>query len=329
MRCTAVLTFCLATALSAPFLSAQSFYLPSDTPGTGTANAFPFGTNDMRYQALILASDLNNTPAIITGFAVAPSNTGVRSFRSVTMRMAHLPASVLSTTFDQNLAAGATTTMDVVDWHWHLTANTWNVVDMQQAFLYNGVDNVVVEFIVIGSSGVSGQARRDSSRQRVYRTGYTNQPDGTDGGLTAFKMRLIVGDANIATYGIGCVGSNTLSPTLDLAGTGQLGTSLDVRLGSALPNTPVVLHFGLSTAGPIFPLDLGPLGATGCTMNTDAFVSLGMASDASGNALLSGGVPPFPALTGSTIYFQWICVDGAANALGLTTSNYGRVQVGN
>lgn len=150
------------------------------------------------------------------------------------------------------------------NWHWHLTADTWNVVDMQQPFICNGVDNVVVEFIVIGSSGVSGQMRRDSSRQRVYLTGYSNQTDGVEGGLTAFKMRLIVGDANVATYGLGCPGSNSLSPALEFTGTGQLGTALDIKLSDALASTPVVMHIGLSSAAPIFPLDLGPLGAPGC-----------------------------------------------------------------
>ena len=140
MRTTTLLTLSLFVS----GLTAQSFYVPADTPGTGTANAFPFNTSDMRYQALVLASELGSTPAMIRGFALAPSANGTLAYAQVTMKMAHLASPTLSTDFATNLAAGATTTMDQPNWVWPVTGNVWNQVDMQTPFFFNGVDNVVV-----------------------------------------------------------------------------------------------------------------------------------------------------------------------------------------
>ena len=69
-------TLIVCIASLAGSLSAQSFYIPTNTPTVGTANAFPFNTTNMRYQALLLATDLNSTPALITGFSLAPSASG-------------------------------------------------------------------------------------------------------------------------------------------------------------------------------------------------------------------------------------------------------------
>ncbi len=206
-------TLILCVASLTASLSAQSFYIPSNTPTVGTANAFPFNTSDMRYQALIRATELNSTPELITGFSLAPSTSATLMYGPVTMKMAHLASPTLSTTFDNNLAAGAVTTMDVPHFVWPVTANTWMDIDLQTPFLYNGVDNVVVEFLV--TARVTGSAmRRDATNQRVYLGSYTGQPIGTDGGLTAFKMRVITGDASTATFGRGCAGSNLLTPTV-------------------------------------------------------------------------------------------------------------------
>lgn len=308
---------------------AQSFYIPTNTPGTGTSNAFPFSTTDMRYQALITAADLGSTPTLITGFGLAATTTGARSFSRVWMRMAHFTGATLSTTFDSNLVAGATTVMDVTKWKWNLTAGVWNDVDLQVPFFYNGTDNLVVEFQVYGGTGTSGNMYRDATNQRVYLGGYTGQTTGTNGGLTAFKMRVITGDASSGTFGSGCVGSTALTPALTFSGTSQLGNTLGVNLANALATTPVALHLGTSSAGPLYPIDLSIIGAAGCTMYHDVLVAIGGLSNASGGATVSLPIPSSPSVVGFTAYFQWVALDLAANAAGITTSNYGRALVGN
>jgi hypothetical protein len=318
------LLFCIATLTAS--LSAQSFYIPTNTPTVGTANAFPFNTTDMRYQALIRATELNSTPALITGFALAPASSGTLEYGPVTMKMAHLASPTLSTTFDTNLAAGAVTTMDVPSFVWPVTANTWMEIDLQTPFFYNGVDNLVVEFLV--TARVTGAAmRRDATNQRVYLGGYTGQLTGTDGGNTAFKMRVITGDASLATFGRGCVGSNTLRPTASFSGTSQLGQTLNHDLTNALPNAPCIAAFGFTSAPP-FPIDLSFLGFTGCRAYIDAVITLGAVADGAGAATVPIVIPAAPSLVGFLFYSQWIAIDGGA-AGGLTTSNYGRALVGN
>lgn len=313
------------TALAAG-LSAQSFYVPTNTPSVGTANAFPFNTSDMRYQALVRATELNNTPVVITGFALAPSTTATLAYAHVTMKMAHLAAPTLSTTFDTNLAAGAVTTMDIANFVWPVTADTWNDVDLQTPFVYNGVDNVVVEFIVTGRTTGSAM-RRDATNQRVYLGNYTGQLTGTDGGNTAFKMRLITADATIGTFGRGCVGSNSLRPTVGFTGTSQIGQTLTHNLANALANTPCIAAFGFTSGAP-FPIDLSFLGLTGCVAYTDATVTLGAVADGVGAATMPVPIPLDPALVGFLLYSQWVAVDPLA-AGSLTTSNYGRALLGN
>ena len=318
-------TFVCLAALAA-VLPAQSFYVPSNTPTLGTANAFPFNTTNMRYQALIRATELNSTPALITGFGLAPSGSGTLSYGPVTMKMAHLASPTLSTTFDANLAAGAVTTMDVPAFVWPVTLNTWNDIDLQTPFLYNGVDNLVVEFLV--TARVTGMAmRRDTTNQRVYLGSYSGQLTGTDGGLTAFKMRVITGDATTATFGRGCVGSNALTPTVSFSGSSQIGQTLNHLLANTLPNAFCFLVLGFSSAFP-YPIDLTPQGFPGCQAYVNAATTLGTFADGAGAATLSTGLPNDPGLVGLTLYSQWAALDAGATG-GLTTSNYGRALIGN
>lgn len=312
-------------AILAASIPAQSFYVPTNTPTVGTANVFPFGTTDMRYQALVLASELGSTPAVIRGFGLAPANTGVRTFTHVTMKMAHLASSSLSTTFDQNLAAGAVTTMDVANWAWPLTANTWNDVDLQVPFVFNGVDNVVVEFLVQGSAGINGGMHRDSTNQRVYQGSYTGQLTGTNGGLSAFKMRFNLGDASSAAFGLGCPASNQLVPALTFGGSSQLGQTLDTNLGNALPSSVALLLIGLYMGQP-FPVDLAIIGAPGCFAYFPNAASFAVFTDPVGAGSYPLPIPNNTAFTGLCFYEQWAVLDSITG--GLSVSNYGRVQVG-
>ena len=314
------------TAALAAGLSAQSFYVPTNTPTTGNANAFPFNTTDMRYQALIRATDLGGIPTLIRGFALAPSTNGTIACAHLTMKMAPIAAATLSTTFDANLAAGATTLLDVSNFAWPVTASAWNEIDMQTPFFFNGVDNVVVEFLVTGrTSGVS--MRRDATNQRIYQGSYTGQTTGTDGGLTAFKMRLITGDASTSRFGRGCVGSNALTPDLTFAGTGQLGTTLTQQVSNGIASMPAFLSLGFFTGFP-FPLDLAQFGLPGCTAYFSADATLLTFLSASGVGTLGVPIPNDPSYVGIVLYSQWFLIDPTLPS-GVSSSNYGRALLGN
>lgn len=321
--------FALAAFVLASGLVAQSAYVPSNTPATGTCNAFPFSTSDMRYQALVTAADMGSTPALICGFAVAQCSTGTATFQRLTVKMAHITAASLSTTFDANLAAGAITVLDIPNYTWQATANVWNDLDVQVPFVYNGTDNLVIEVLALGRTGTIGSTHRDATNQRVYLGNYTGQLTGTNGGNTAFKMRLITGDATTWVFGKGCQGSNAMTPALTLSGSSKLGMALGVSQSNALASSPTLLHVGTTSALPVFPFDLGLLGAPGCTMYTNAAISVPMSTSSSGTSRITVNVPNVPSLACFKLYFQWVNLDPMANTLGITTSDYGRAIFGN
>jgi len=314
----------LGFVLASTTLVAQSAFVPPGTlPDIGTANAFPFNTSDMRYQALIMASDLGSVPGVIWGFALAPSASGNLAYGQVTMKMAHLSSPTLSTDFATNLAAGEITTMDKLNWSWPVAGNVWNQVDMQFPFVYNGVDNVVVEFTVLGrASGVA--MRRDATNQRVYQGSYVGQPTGTNGGLTGFKMRLLMGDAGMSSFGRGCSGTGGLVPALVLSGSSQLGQLYNHDLTNAAPLSAAALLVGFDS----IDQDLGLFGYPGCRLYVTSLATLFSATDVAGVATAITGVPNSATFTGIKIYSQWGVLDlGAPN--GLSASNYARALLGN
>jgi len=328
----------LALLLCAP-LAAQSslFSIPDNNAAAGTCNVIPLGSTsstssfaNVRYQTLIFASELNNAPTMLCGLRFAACGTGARTFDSLTIRMGHTTATSLTQTFDTNLPPGTgTTVLDVQNYTWHNITDVWNDIGLQQAFVYNGTDNVVIEIIAMNAvftgSGSAG-FHRESTHQRVYATNYNGTQTTGSSGNAALKMQLHFADATTWTFGEGCAGSNG-TPTLSFTGEPVLGQTFSVDLMNAPASSPVALNFGLFNNPPMWPLDLGPFGAANCFLYHDTIVSLSLPSDPNGVASLPIGVPANGPICG-ILFAQWICLDPGANALGATTSNFGRAQVG-
>jgi hypothetical protein len=320
----------LASTLLASSLCAQSFVMPPGTlPSVGTCNAFPFSTTNMRYQALITAADLSNTAGSICCLSLAPCTTGVRSMATITVKMAHFSGAAMTTTFDSNLntPGPAVTVLDSVNYQWIQVANAWNDIGLQNPFAYNGVDNLVVEVLVTGSAGVSGTTHRDATNQRVYLGSYTGQLTGTNGGLTAFKMRVSMGDASTQLFGAGCAGSAG-TPAFSFIGTAQLGQVLGFDCVNTPPLGITFMIMGNDSHLPVYPLDLGVAGAPGCTLYHNLLFVVSVPSDGSGRALTRLQLPQDPTLACLPLYFSYLVFDPPANALGLTSSNYGRAVLG-
>jgi hypothetical protein len=319
-----LIPYSLALTLLAPAIAAQSFYLPSDTPGSGLCDPLPFD-GDTRYQVLVPAADLGARPAILRGLAVAPCASGVQWFWQLRVRLAHrAPGTPLSTTFDANLAGGATTVVDATFATWRITAGTWNELDVAQPFAFNGIDDLVVDAVVRGPSGVGAAVRRDATHQCVFRTGYDGQATGIDGGRSAIKLRLLAGDASTQTFGTGCRGAGA-TPLLEFHGVPRLGGTFVVTATTVVPSTQALLNLGTSSAE---ALDLTPFGAHGCWIYTVPFATIVTGTDFRGIAGATLNVPNSAALFGAVIYFQWLTRDRSANALSFTTSNYGRALIG-
>lgn len=75
-------------------------------------------------------------------------------------------------------------------------------------------------------------------------------------------------------------------------------------------------------------MDLSSAGMNGCRVYLAPLDASPRATNTSGIALDSFLVPASSTLLGAVLYVQGLVVDPSANAAGLTTSNYGRIQIG-
>jgi hypothetical protein len=126
-------------------------------------------------------------------------------------------------------------------------------------------------------------------------------------------------------------GSGTASPRLDFGGSLSLGGTFDVVLRGAPALAPASLVHGLSATllGMLpLPLDLGFAGASGCVLGTSTDVALPAQVNATGQAFVRLTVTNSPALIGYEFFNQFVILDAAANALGITTTEVGFGRVG-
>ncbi|MBK8101327.1 MAG: hypothetical protein IPK26_29955 [Planctomycetes bacterium] len=132
----------------------------------------------------------------------------------------------------------------------------------------------------------------------------------------------------------GCPGSNASTPAWSVRPleVPLLGTTFVGEFSNLLPNGAVVAFAGfsrvISSTGLPLPFDLGPLGASGCSIDVDpASVTLLLANGA-GVATWAIPIPYLPALISADIFQQGLALDPAANALGAAASNHGRAVIG-
>ncbi len=104
-----------------------------------------------------------------------------------------------------------------------------------------------------------------------------------------------------------------------------------VLIAWGLPSTPAVALIGSGPLSP--PLDLGPMGATGCTLQVNPSLSLPLQFGSapplvnSGAANLRVQVPTSPTLAGGSLFAQWLNIETSlprtqwSNPAGITASN--------
>ncbi len=330
----------VAAALATVSLQAQTrvHYIPDSNAGTGTCNVIPFGTTkssptwrNQKYQTLITAAQLGNKAGPIAEIGFAPCGATLRSFDSLTIKMDHFKGTTLSTTFANNLSAKAVTVLSAKNYVWHQKPGNWNRIGLQKPFVYvPQLGNLVIEIEVrgAGQTGAGFGFHRGSTVQRVYAFSWTTNPPAT--GRTdnaALKIEVIFDKADAWLYGLGCQGSNGLTPALSYSAAPVLGGAFKVLLANA-PGTaaPAILLLGFSNASPL-PVDLGFAGAAGCRLYVRPDFGLGAAA-VNGKASIPLAIPNSTSLVGGRFYNQWFVVDSKANKLGLTASNYGRGLMG-
>lgn len=331
--------FLAAALLSSPGLHAQNcVFLPSDTPAAGTPDFRPLGNgnpldptySDMRYQIQLPASVLGNQPFDIQELYVAPAGSHQRTFTTIRVRFGHNP-NPMGAQMVFNTTGFTASPIQYFEFQFDSTANEWLPLGMSHPFTYNpALGSLNLEFLVRdagvqpGGTGSVG-LRTDPSIPFVWTSGQGYNGTLVPGG--GIKVRLCTDAHGTIEYGVGgCTGSNGLRPTLSYGGSTQIGSTLQIQLNDAPPANGSLAFLVYSTVPRQGPLDLSPLGMTGCDARVFGSVIL--------TETINGGshqVPlPLPIGLPSGVRFwnQWFCLDLGANAFGLTASNFGRFLIG-
>ncbi|MGK0201780.1 MAG: CubicO group peptidase (beta-lactamase class C family) [Planctomycetota bacterium] len=138
-------------------------------------------------------------------------------------------------------------------------------------------------------------------------------------GIPRFKL---VNDS-MTTYGLPCAGSQS-TPFLSGSGSSMIGSSPNLNLVAALPNTGVLSMVGTSAGS----LELTQLGAPGCRLHVQPIAIDLIFSNAVGMASTSIYLPINPSLIGQHIYVQDAIYDPTVNQLGFNTSNGVDIKIG-
>ena len=135
---------------------------------------------------------------------------------------------------------------------------------------------------------------------------------------------------SVQSFGAGCKGSNGILKQ-GWSGTPELGGTQNFLLRNAKPSGFAILQLGLSSAqwGPIpLPFDLKVVGAPGCTLLNEPLISFVRSTDAGGAASVAFKHPSTRDFINLSLYTQFLCIDAAANKLGLSYSNGLRTSIG-
>ncbi|MAE77746.1 MAG: hypothetical protein CMJ85_12865, partial [Planctomycetes bacterium] len=132
--------------------------------------------------------------------------------------------------------------------------------------------------------------------------------------------------ADYTTFGLGCKGSKTGVPALSNRQLPILGKSFMLGLANAPAATGGLLSFGFTP----WSLDLGLIGAPGCTAHARPDILWPVITDWTGKwpNPTPIPVPNDPNLVGAVFYNQFLLLDLQANQLGLIVSNGGKATLG-
>ncbi len=146
---------------------------------------------------------------------------------------------------------------------------------------------------------------------------------GVSGVMYSARITLSPCDAGYFGEPCGVAAPNTLmsAPTV-------IGTTTEYRLrGDSIADprpTPGVFLIGFSdSVGPgglPLPLDLGLIGAGGCSLLVSMDVQVFFVTDANGNAAVPLPIPDNLALVDLPLFFQSLLIDGRSNPLGLSAT---------
>ena len=318
---------CLTGSLAAQ--STNCFYVPNNTPSTGSCNVIPFGTNrssatwrNQRYQMIIPAA--KTKVGRIVEIAFSPCGSGIRSFDSITIKMNNTKLTDFKTgpnlNFVANLGTNPTTVLDAKNYVWHNTANRWNRIGLQTPFLQIPTRGGVIVDILLKGAHFTGSNgfRRASNVPRLYAFSWpTNPPTNgsTETGATQAGLKL---ELCYDTHDLSLFGESCGSAKHTLTGSAQAGKTVDFNLSGGPTSPPIALFMlGTSNATPypvVFP-------GTKCSLYQNYNVAILGLPTRSGAFTLK---VPMPKLPGLKLYSQWLVFPGGK----IESTNYGRVLIG-
>ncbi len=175
------------------------------------------------------------------------------------------------------------------------------------------MDGMAAEDYLGGSVSFAGDVNGDG-RADVIVGARLSDLGAVDGGAAW----VLSGRPFVESYGAGCSGA-----VASASGVPAVGSSFTLELDAAVA-VPALLFLGASDTtwnGLSLPLDLGPLGAPGCSLLTGPQAMVANGTDITGHAGQSVFIPAEAGLIGRTVYAQWATMDAAANPFGAAFSN--------
>jgi hypothetical protein len=294
--------------LAAGVATADEVYLPSNTPGTGSKNAFPFNNQygtEWRYQLVVPAAALGHQPMKILDIAFAPSGTGDFKATTLQVRMSHSTVAP-STTFATNLP-NPQVVLSAGAFVWKTTDQSWSSIGLTTPFLYNGVDTLTIEIRFKGGAkgnGFSGNCYQVMGPiSRVYNRSagaYTATTGSMD--ASGLKTRITIAGPGITLSGSGKPGTTV---TLDLASPSDAGRVY--QLASSLGTGPVPIGTRLLNLSPDSLLVI-----TVFNQLPAVFVGYTGTFDKTGAARARIHLPNLPVLTGVRIHSAFVSLDAKA-----------------
>jgi hypothetical protein len=284
--------------------AADEIYVPDNLPTSGSTNVIPFDANfmkvDCRYQALYFAKYLGGKPFMIKKMSFAAAYTGNLKTTQMQIRISHFTGATLNATMDQNIPSPVTV-LDAPHTFTY-TKGIWNPVGLTSGFVYNGVDNIVVDIrYKSGSNTATGGFKYTSSaipRNWAYGNYNATTRSGTDT-TAGLKTRFTVDTITITASGKPSPGG---AVTLNLAAPGDGG--LPYQIGSSLGTGPIPIdtrQLGLS-ADAILVASVGGYLPT-------VFKDYAGTLDAAGKGKGTINIPNFPALVGVKLHSAFVTID--------------------
>ena len=335
-------------------LSAQSrtiAWFNDNSPILGSGNAFPWGSDGIRYQTIVPNALFKGRPALIQDILVAGRSKDVEvAYGDIEIRMGLTAQAYPAPNWTTNNPKPTTVYRGPL--RVRFKVGKWTGIGLPRPYLFlprSSKDNLCFEVIVwkvldkggystgtnfyfplAGSSSSPGGA---IPRAYLYKwTSNQGKPPMTSAS-SGNKMGLILFGGNVVFLGKGCKSSSgtPLAASAPANTWPSIGKTFSLDLTGAAPSTAAFLLIGRSDVkwGPLnLPFDLGPLGAPGCSLWNDAVTFFAGPVGPQGKASVLLPIPKSPVLVGARLSAGWMNLDFKANALGVTTSSYAKLILG-